>query len=120
MTNLATRCSSSKYHNKPVNYDGFTFDSQAERARYCELLLLEKAGQIEHLEVHPRFVLQYGFTGASGIKYRTLVYEADFQYIEDGKAIVEDVKGYATREWRIKVMLFEMKFPDLKLRVTNV
>ena len=42
---------------KRVEIDGYTFASQAEARRYGELKLLEKAGEIRDLVVHPRLHL---------------------------------------------------------------
>ena len=39
-----------KYHSKKVNIDGITFDSKKEANSYCELKLLEKAGEIDCLK----------------------------------------------------------------------
>ena len=39
-----------KYHRKKVYVDGIMFDSAKEAGRYCELKLMEKAGQISNLE----------------------------------------------------------------------
>ena len=40
----------SKYHSKKITIDGMTFDSQKEYKRWCELRLLEKAGEITNLQ----------------------------------------------------------------------
>ena len=90
-----------KFNNTRVEFDGFKFDSKKELKRYQELVLLQKAGKIKDLQVHPRFKI---------IVNRQLVctYVADFQYIDaapryvglfpyDAKPVVEDVKSPATR-----------------------
>ena len=48
----------SKYKNKKVQIDMYVFDSIAESRRYKELALLEKAGEIENLQLQPKFLLQ--------------------------------------------------------------
>ena len=40
---------------KAVRVDGHRFASQKEVRRYAELKRLEKAGDISHLEIHPKF-----------------------------------------------------------------
>jgi hypothetical protein len=55
-----------KYHSRKVRFDGLNFDSQAEADRWAELRLLERAGEIESLRAHPRWVLQPAFTGQNG------------------------------------------------------
>jgi dsDNA-binding SOS-regulon protein len=44
-----------KYNAKKTVVDGITFHSKKEADRYCELRLLQKAGQISHLELQPVF-----------------------------------------------------------------
>jgi hypothetical protein len=102
-----------KYRNKKVTRDGMTFDSLKEYRRFCELLLLEKAGEITELNRQVKCVLipaQYepdiiGKRG--GVKRGKLIerecsYIADFVYIQDGKVVVEDTKGYRTPDYILK------------------
>ena len=106
----------SKYKNKKVQIDMYVFDSIAESRRYKELALLEKAGEIENLQLQPKFLLQESFK-KNGKTYRKIEYIADFMYEEKGKVIVEDVKGMETKEFKIKRKLFEYKYPDLELKL---
>lgn len=106
----------SKYNNTKVIVDDYVFDSKQESKRYKELKLLLKAGEISNLELQPRFLLQEAFT-KNGTRYRKLEYVADFKYIEKGKTIVEDVKGYQTDVFKIKHKIFEKMYPDLELRI---
>lgn len=105
-----------KYRNKKVQVDMYVFDSIAESKRYKELKLLERAKQIKDLELQPCFLLQEAFK-KNGKTYRKIEYVADFKYIENGKTIVEDVKGMQTDVFKIKHKLFEKKYPDLELRI---
>lgn len=105
-----------KYKNKKVQIDMYVFDSIAESRRYKELALLEKAGEIENLQLQPKFLLQDSFK-KNGKTYRKIEYIADFMYEEKGKVIVEDVKGMETKEFKIKRNLFEYKYPDLELKL---
>lgn len=106
----------SKYHNKKIIIDGYEFDSIAESRRYQELKLLERAKEIKELQLQPKFLLQEAFK-KNGKTYRKIEYIADFSYIENGKVIVEDVKGMETKEFKIKRKLFEHKYIDLELRI---
>lgn len=106
----------SKYHNKKVQIDMYVFDSIAESIRYKQLALLEKSGYISNLKLQPRFLLQEGFR-KNGKTYRKIEYVADFQYIEDGKTIIEDVKGKETEVFKLKHKLFEYKYPELELKI---
>jgi hypothetical protein len=103
----------SKYKAKKTEIDGITFDSKAEAKRYQELKLLEKAGQIKHLSLQPRFTLQEGFVNShTGKIERKIEYVADFMYLENGVIIVEDVKGMKTSDYKIKRKLFIHKYQD--------
>lgn len=107
-----------KYRNKKVQVDMYVFDSIRESQRYKELKLLEKVGEISNLELQPRFLLQDSFK-KNGKTYRKIEYIADFQYIENGKTIVEDVKGMQTDVFKLKHKIFEKVYPDLELRIVK-
>ena len=101
-----------KYNAKKATFDGITFDSKAEMNRYCELKLMEKAKEISHLILQPEFLLLEGFR-YKGKKIQSMKYIADFQYIEkDGTEVVEDVKGFKTKEYNIKKKLFLHKYGE--------
>lgn len=93
-----------KFFAKAVTIDGHRFASKAEGARYVELRLLEKAGEIRGLVLQPRFTLHVG---------RVLIgtYVADFAY-EDaaGTRVVEDVKGLDLPLGRWKRKHFEAQY----------
>lgn len=98
-----------KYHNRKVTTaNGETFDSKREYERYCELSLLQKAGVIQNLQRQTKFLLipsQYATdpkTGKEKLVERPVIYLADFQYIRDGKTVVEDTKGFKTKDYIIK------------------
>jgi hypothetical protein len=102
----------SKYQNKKVTVDGITFDSKREANRYKELLLLERAGAISDLQRQVKYQLvpaQYRPVFDKKTRKwkercveREVNYIADFQYCEDGKLIVEDVKGVKTKDYILK------------------
>ena len=108
----------SKYGNKKVLIDGIKFDSMAEGRRYKELKLLQRAGIIKELELQPKFLLQESFK-KNGKTYKKIEYIADFKYIENGKVIIEDVKGKETEVFKIKHKLFEYKYRDLELKLVK-
>lgn len=107
-----------KYNARPTEIDGQRFDSQAEARRYEELRLLQRAGVIHDLVIHPRFELQPAFE-TDGKRHRAIYYEGDFQYREDGRLVVEDVKGVETVLFKLKVKLFLYKYPKVELRITD-
>lgn len=92
-----------KYHNTKVRAGDEVFDSRHEYNRWCELRLLERAGQITDLKRQVRFELVPKQEGE-----RPVYYVADFVYIRDGQKVVEDAKGFKTPEYIIKrkLMLF--------------
>ncbi len=94
-----------KYGNKPATVDGIRFDSRAEARRWQELKLLERAGEIAGLERQVRFSIDW-----NGSPITT--YVADFVYIDcrTGARIVEDIKGVATPEFKLKAKLFEANY----------
>ena len=101
-----------KYNAKKVKVDGIEFDSKKEAKRYFELKILEVAGVISNLILQPKFLLQESFE-RDGKKYRAIFYIADFEYIEDGKRIVEDVKGVKTDIYKLKKKMFLKKYPQV-------
>ena len=88
----------SKYNNTNIRVDGRLFDSKAEAARWQELQLLERAGEIKELERQVEYELIPKQKGERAVKYI-----ADFRYVDhDGKTVVEDTKGVKTPVWIIK------------------
>lgn len=105
----------SKYRAKKTEIDGIKFDSKKEAKRYIALKELEKKGNIEKLTLQPRFLLQEGFR-KNGKAYRKIEYVADFMYEQDGKLIIEDVKGIKTDVYKLKQKLFEKRYQDLTIK----
>jgi hypothetical protein len=94
----------SKYKNRKVELDGYTFDSQAEANRYAELKLLERAGKVTHIILQPQFDFYVGLE----LMFR---YFADFSYLnEHDNKIIEDVKGPRTPVYRLKKKLIEARY----------
>lgn len=109
-----------KYHTSAVcvrTYDGIKFDSKAEMNRYIELKRLKKAGLITNLVLQPRFKLLPSFRSSfQKTMIRGVTYVADFQYEENGKTVVEDVKGARTKDYIIKMKFFLYQNPDIIFR----
>lgn len=91
-----------KHNNTKVTYNGITFDSKKEWFRYMDLLMLETAGKISDIEVHPRFDLKVN--GELVCRFYP-----DFKYKIGDKTVVEDVKGMkagaAWAHFRLKAKL---------------
>lgn len=100
-----------KYHNKKVEYDGYTFDSIREKNYYIKLKLLEKAEKIKELELQKEYELQPGFK-LNNKTSRKITYRADFTYktVYDDRIHVIDVKGYRTDAYRLKKKMFEYRY----------
>lgn len=88
-----------KFNAKPTVIDGFRFASKLEASRYQELKLLEKAGEIRGLKIHPRFKLSVG-------EHHICAYVADFFYWDKRGALhIEDTKGVRTASYLLKKKL---------------
>ncbi len=103
----------SKYGNiKTTTSDGITHDSIREANRWCELKLLERAGKISDLQRQVKFELLPKQDGE-----RAVYYIADFVYTEDGKQVVEDAKGFRTKEYKLKKRML-LYFKGIKIKET--
>lgn len=93
-----------KYGNRKVTVNGITFDSEKERARWNELLLLERAGEIFELRRQVKYELIPAQRDENGkLLEQSCAYIADFAYMtKKGELVVEDAKGYKTKEYVIK------------------
>jgi hypothetical protein len=82
----------SKYRNQKTECNGIQFDSRKEAGRYQELLMMQRAGQICHIEIQPRYDL---VVNGSKLGF----YRADFRYevVATGVQVTEDVKSKATK-----------------------
>lgn len=92
--------SRSKFNNRKVKADGHTFDSDAEYRRYCQLRLLERAGEIADLRLQFPVELMPPVRVKPAI--RAITYIPDFVYIEGGVTVIEDVKGVETDVFSLK------------------
>lgn len=101
-----------KYNNKKVTVNGQVFDSKKEASRYKELLLLEKAGAIKDLRMQVKFTLipAQRDEATGKVVERECSYKADFVYSEGDKTVVEDVKGFRTKEYIIKRKLMLWRY----------
>lgn len=109
-----------KYGNRKIKYDGMTFDSKKEYLRFMELSLLQKAGKIRCLERQTPFELipAQRDRETNKIVERACNYKADFTYYdENGKYIVEDAKGFRTKDFIIKRKLMLWVF-GIKIKET--
>ena len=112
--------SRNKYGAKKVTVDGVTFDSEGEYGRHCELVILERAGIISDLEHQPVYELQPKFkSGITGKAIQAITYRPDWRYIEGGRLIAEDFKGFETAAFKRTKKMFRYKYPDIPLKITS-
>lgn len=92
----------SKYANEKAVAGGLQFDSRKEARRYQELRLLERAGEIQTLQRQVKFELIPSQRHDGKVIERPVNYIADFTYMENGNLVVEDTKGFRTKEYILK------------------
>lgn len=103
-----------KYRNQRYEVNGCTFASVKEGKRYEQLLALQQDGQISDLQMQVKFELlpiqrepdtvgKRGGVRKGRMIERPVTYIADFVYKDhDGNTVVEDAKGFRTKEYRLK------------------
>ena len=96
--------------------DFYWHDSTAEASRSATLSMLEKRGKIEELERQVRFPLFAArLIDGKWVHVKVAVYVADFVYIENGKQVIEDVKGGMTDVASLKLRWMEAMGLPVKL-----
>ncbi|KKD53922.1 MULTISPECIES: DUF1064 domain-containing protein [Paenibacillus] len=96
---------------KKYNLDvtGIRFDSKMEGEYYQELLLLKQLGKIKDFVCQPKYILQ---------ESPKVTYIADFLVTDlDGSQRVIDIKGVETATFRVKMKLFQVKYPTLPIEI---
>lgn len=93
-----------KYRAHKTVIDGITFASKKEANRYLELKLLLRAGKISDLQMQVPFVLIESHRRRDGKMEMKCKYVADFVYdiVATKEHVVEDVKGFRTKEYILK------------------
>ena len=90
-----------KFNARSSTYNGISFRSKKEGARYLELLIMQKAGDVVF------FLMQVPFRLAGGVKY-----VVDFVvFWGNGDITFEDVKGYKTPMYLTKKKMVEDLYP---------
>ena len=104
--------SRSKYGNHKVVTDDGTFDSEKEYRRYRELKILEAIGQVSDIKRQVEYELIPNQRDEHGkLIERKVTYKADFVYKDEtGSEIVEDVKGFKTKEYILKRKMMLNKY----------
>ena len=98
---------------------GHTHDSKREAMRCNELHALEAAGEISDLMIHPQYWFVINGRQLKHPNGRRVGYKSDFEYIENGMLVTEDVKGVVVRDWPLRRAVFKALFPNHNLRETK-
>ena len=117
-----------KYGNSKTVVSGIAFDSKKEANRYQELLLLERTGAIKNLQRQVKYTLipsqfekvwnprKKAYEKGKCLE-RECSYVADFVYVDikSGEMVVEDTKGFKTKDYIIKRKLM-LYTHDIKIK----
>lgn len=87
---------------------GVWFDSLLERSRAEHLVTLQRGGVISGIMCHPKVTL-----------VNIITWKLDFVYIQDGRTIFEDVKGFETEAFKLKLKIWRAVKPDAVLRIVK-
>lgn len=98
---------------------GHTHDSKREAIRCNELHILQAAGEITDLTIHPQYWFVINGRQLKHPNGRRVGYKSDFEYIENGMLVTEDVKGVIVRDWPLRRAVFKALFPNHDLRETK-
>jgi uncharacterized protein YejL (UPF0352 family) len=99
-------CMFKKSKYRAVKTNGYASKKESKRAQ--ELALMAAGGLITNLMEQVSYQLIPSQRNAFGKAERPCKYIADFVYIQDGKQVVEDVKGQRLPEYIIKRKLMLM------------
>ena len=98
---------------------GHTHDSKREAIRCNELHALEAAGEISDLMIHPQYWFVINGRQLKHPNGRRVGYKSDFEYVENGMLVTEDVKGVVVRDWPLRRAVFKALYPHHYLRETK-
>lgn len=108
----------SKYNARRTACQHGHSHASAREARRChELHLLFRAGQIDALVVEPTYELHVGGQAIVMGNGHRAKYRPDFTYLENGKVVAEDVKGFIVRDFPLRAAIFRHCYPEIELRV---
>ncbi|MEN6535476.1 MAG: DUF1064 domain-containing protein [Bryobacteraceae bacterium] len=97
--NVASFGRGSKMGNKFCVVEGIKFRSKAEGRLYPELLVMQRVGSISNLRLQTRWPIEIG-----GVMIGH--YVSDFDYIQQRRLVVVDIKGQLTQlsAWKLRLM----------------
>lgn len=109
----------SKYKSRKIEWNGITFDSKKELARYQTLLIREKDKEITNLQRQVKFLLIDKQKGKKRLE-RKVEYVADYTYLENGELVVEDVKSDFTRKLPLYIVKRKMMLYFHNIEITEI
>lgn len=110
-----------KYGNRKYYFGGSTLDSKLERDRYIFLMEQESKGVISGLRRQVEYELVPSQKETRTVHLKTkdkeveyvvekaVRYKADFVYVVDGRTVIEDTKGFKTKDYIIKRKLMRLQ-----------
>lgn len=98
------------YSRKCYCSSGHVHDSKKEAARCDELHLMQRAGLISELEIQVKYTLIPSRKYKDMPNERAVTYIADFDYMDGKTHVIEDTKGFKTKDYIIKRKLFKDRF----------
>lgn len=108
----------SKYGAKETTCNnGHVHASKREAMRCNDLHLLQRAGQISGLQQQPVFRFTVNDRPIKMDNGHEAKLTADFTYIENGKKVVEDSKGFVVRDFPLRWALARAMWPEIDWRV---
>lgn len=110
----------SKYHSTRIDSADGKFDSGLEYKRWVYLKTLEAEGSIKNLVRQVPYTLIPSQYKNGKCLYRELKYVSDFEYdmVNTGEHIVEDVKGMVLPIFKVKQKLMYYQF-GIEVRVVK-
>ncbi|MBC7417447.1 MAG: DUF1064 domain-containing protein [Pedobacter sp.] len=103
-----------KYRNQKTDVNGIRFDSKKESKYYKHLMIFQKLGMIGLIERQVKYELIPAQEGE-----RACNYYADFRYVEmeNGEAVVCDVKSEGTRKLPVYIMKRKLMLEKFNIKI---
>lgn len=103
--------------------DGILFDSKREMHHYAGLKMRVEDGEITELQLQPKYRLEIfarddRFISVKTPTGRAMVYTPDFQYKENGRLVIIEVKGHMTKDAQIRIAVFEALY-GVKVKIVR-
>jgi hypothetical protein len=110
--------SRNKYYAKRTECRQGHMHASAYEARWCnDLTMLERAGEITHLEQQPQFWFKINGDQLKHTNGRKVGFKGDFSYRDRaGKQVVVEAKGVRTEGYVLRAAIFRALFPYIELR----